>query len=100
MLEFDGEVDGDNTEYLQLRSYIQQNDLSNDENYNHVINQIDINNFMEYNIAQFIWITEIIQEIMQYWKVPVKNGDGFYTILILACRPMVVRLGSKLCLLF
>ena len=51
MLEFDGQiVDGDNTEYLQLRSYIQQNDLSNDENYNHVINQIDINNFMDSNL--------------------------------------------------
>ena len=29
MLELDGQiVDGDNTEYLQLRTYIQQNDLS------------------------------------------------------------------------
>ena len=41
MLELNAEeVDGDNSEYLELRQFVQQNDLSDDENYNYVINQI------------------------------------------------------------
>ena len=44
MLEFDGEVvDGNNQEYIELRQFIQQNDLSDEENYNYVIKQYYIN---------------------------------------------------------
>ncbi|MAU31282.1 MAG: hypothetical protein CMC36_05180 [Flavobacteriaceae bacterium] len=72
MLEFDGEiVDGDNSEYLELRSYIQQNDLSVDENYNYVINQIDIDNYMEYHIAQiYMDNRDYPGNNVKYWKIP------------------------------
>ena len=73
MLELNAEiVDGeDNQEYIQLRQFIQQNDLSDDENYNYVINQIDIDNFMEYNIAQiYMDNRDYPGNNIKYWKVP------------------------------
>ena len=72
MLEFNAEVvDGDNTEYVELRQFVQQNDLSDDENYNYVINQIDIDNFMEYNIAQiYMDNRDYPGNNIKYWKVP------------------------------
>ena len=72
MLEFDGEVvDGDNQEYIELRQFIQQNDLSEEENYNYVINQIDIENFMEYHIAQiYMDNRDYPGNNIKYWKVP------------------------------
>ena len=72
MLEFNAEVvDGDNTEYVELRQFIQQNDLSDDENYNYVINQIDIDNFMEYHIAQiYMDNRDYPGNNIKYWKVP------------------------------
>ena len=72
MLELNAEiVDGDNQEYIQLRQFIQQNDLSNDQNYNYVINQIDIDNFMEYNIAQiYMDNRDYPGNNIKYWKVP------------------------------
>ena len=72
MLELNAEeVDGDNSEYLELRQFVQQNDLSDDENYNYVINQIDIDNFMEYNIAQiYMDNRDYPGNNIKYWKVP------------------------------
>ena len=72
MLEFDGEVvDGDNEEYLELKQFIQQNDLTEEENYQFVINQIDIDNFMEYNVAQiYMDNRDYPGNNVKYWKVP------------------------------
>ncbi len=72
MLELNGEVvDGDNQEYLELRSYIEQNDLSQSQSYNYVIDQIDIDNFMEYNIAQiYMDNRDYPGNNIKYWKVP------------------------------
>ncbi len=72
MLEFDGEVvDGDNQEYLELRQFIQENDLSQDENYNYVISQIDIENFMEYHAAQiYMDNRDYPGNNIKYWKIP------------------------------
>ncbi len=72
MLEFDGEVvDGDNQEYIELRNFIQQNNLAQDDNYNYVINQIDIDNYMEYHIAQiYMDNRDYPGNNVKYWKVP------------------------------
>ena len=72
MLEFDGEVvDGDNQEYLELRQFIQENHLSHDENYNYVISQIDIENFMEYHTAQiYMDNRDYPGNNIKYWKIP------------------------------
>ena len=37
-------VDGDNQEYIELTAFIQQNNFYNQDNYNYVSDQIDIDN--------------------------------------------------------
>jgi hypothetical protein len=44
--------EGDNREYLALLQYIRENGLESDESYQQVSSQIDIDNFIDYNIAQ------------------------------------------------
>ena len=64
-------IDGDGEEYMQLRQYIEQNDLSNSENYNYVINQIDIDNYMEYHIAQiYMDNRDYPGNNVKFWKHP------------------------------
>ena len=43
---------GTNTEYLAMRNYIINNDMSNTSNYNHVKTLMDIDNYIDYNIVQ------------------------------------------------
>ena len=52
ILELDGEaVYGNNEAYLSLRTFMSQNDLRQDQNYQQVMEQIDIDNYIQYNIA-------------------------------------------------
>lgn len=44
--------EGDNTDYLGVLSFISQNDLSIDENYSFVSNRVDIDNFIDFQIAE------------------------------------------------
>jgi len=53
LLEKDGEIiEGDNMEYQMMISYVEQNDLSVPDNYDFVANQMNINNFILYQVAQ------------------------------------------------
>lgn len=53
LLRIDGEVKvGDRTAYNQLLAYIRKNDLSIAENYEYVKEKIDINNLIDYWIAE------------------------------------------------
>ena len=64
-------VDGDNQEFLALREFIDQNDLSQPQIYNSVINQIDIDNFMEYHIAQiYMDNRDYPGNNVKFWKHP------------------------------
>ncbi len=44
--------EGSNSNFLQLRSYISSNDLSDPTHYQYVIERLDPDNFMDYHIAQ------------------------------------------------
>lgn len=46
---------GDNTDYMNLLDYVYSNDLSNHQHYNHVLNQIDIDNFIDFQIAEIFF---------------------------------------------
>ena len=77
-------IDGDGEEYMQLRQYIEQNDLSNSENYNYVINQIDIDNYMEYHIAQiYMDNRDYPGNNVKFWKHPEGKWRWIYMIQIL-----------------
>lgn len=44
--------EGSNEDYLALLDFIKKNDLANDENYNYVKTQIDIDEYLEYIVTQ------------------------------------------------
>ena len=70
LLELNAEiVDGDNQEYIELRNFVQENDLSIQSNYEYVENQIDIENFIMYNVAQiYIDNRDWPGNNIKYWK--------------------------------
>ena len=45
-------VDGDNSEYIDLINFVEQNNLAIASNYDYVSSKIDIDNFIMYNVAQ------------------------------------------------
>ena len=60
---------GDDTSYQNLLNYIENNDLSNEESYNYVKNQIDIDELINYEIMEiFIANTDWPQRNMKFWK--------------------------------
>ena len=53
LLENDAMVEeGENTHYLSMRSFISSSDLSIKENFDYVNTQMDIDNFLDYHVAQ------------------------------------------------
>lgn len=62
---------GSNTEYLALRDFIQHNSLAINSNYENVINQIDIENYIEYNVANIYYDnTDWPGNNIRCWKAP------------------------------
>lgn len=72
LLELDGQIiEGDNQEYLSLIDFITNNSLVTDENYNNVSSQIDIDNFVLYQVAQIYFNnTDWPGNNIKYWKSP------------------------------
>ncbi len=70
ILELDGQpVEGDETAYRALISYIENNDLSVDENYQYVASQIDVENFIFYQSANiFIDNKDWPGNNIKFWK--------------------------------
>ena len=64
-------VDGDNQEYIELTAFIEENNFYNQDNYNYVSDQIDIDNFIIYNVAQiYMDNRDYPGNNIKYWKVP------------------------------
>jgi hypothetical protein len=64
-------VDGDNQDYIELAAFIEQNYLYDQENYNYVSEQIDIDNFIMYHLSQiYIDNRDYPGNNIKYWKVP------------------------------
>ncbi len=70
ILEFDGLiVEGTNTEYLELIDFIENNDLEIDSNYAYVSQFIDIDNYIDYNIAKkFIAVYDWPGNNVKFWR--------------------------------
>lgn len=70
LLELDGdEIDGTNEEYLKLKEFIANNDLSIDANYKVVSNKMDIKNFIDYNIFEiYIANTDWPGNNVKFWR--------------------------------
>ena len=48
-------IEGDNQDYLDMINFIENNSLNNQINYEFIENQIDIDNFIDYNVAQIYY---------------------------------------------
>jgi hypothetical protein len=47
-----GVIEGSNEDYLMLLDFMEQNDLNTESNYNYLRNKIDIDNYINYQIAE------------------------------------------------
>jgi hypothetical protein len=67
-------IEGTNDDYVALLAYMRENDLSQPDVYEHVANQIDVNNFIDYQIAQiFVRNTDWPGNNNRYWR---ERPDG------------------------
>lgn len=72
LLETNGKVvEGSADEYLELVDYLENNSLESQENYDWVAEQIDVDNFMIYSIAQiYFGNNDWPGNNIKYWKSP------------------------------
>ncbi len=76
LLEGDAEIiRGSNDSYISLINYIENNDISDPDNYQTVVNQIDIDNFITYQTFEiFIANTDWPSNNIKYWRPQTENG--------------------------
>ncbi len=66
---------GDNTHYSSLISFLQLNDISQKENYDHVQSLMDIQNFINYQVVQIYYNnTDWPGNNIKYWRPDTPNG--------------------------
>ena len=66
---------GSNEKYLKLAEFIEVNDLSFEDNYKYVKTQIDIQNFIDYEVAEMYFSnTDWPQNNQKLWQHKGKNG--------------------------
>jgi len=76
ILERDGVVvEGSNQEYLELLNFMAANDISNEDNYQFVAQQIDIDNFIDYQLSQIYFNNrDWPGNNIKYWKSQEEGG--------------------------
>ena len=80
LLEYKGSnsvdiIDGDNKEYKQLLSFVEKNSLAVQANYDKVASEIDINNFVDYWIAQlYVGNKDWPNNNNKWWRARGKNS--------------------------
>ncbi|MBN1185737.1 MAG: CotH kinase family protein [Bacteroidales bacterium] len=73
-------IRGTNTDYNAIISFITSNSMANDANYEWVANQIDIQEYINYNVAEiYIGNADWPQNNIKYWRK--KNGGKWRWIL-------------------
>ncbi|MDC3029981.1 CotH kinase family protein [Flavobacteriales bacterium] len=61
--------EGDNQDFLNLKSYMNENDMSLNEHYDYISSHIDIDNIIDYYCAQlFLANTDWPHNNVKYWK--------------------------------
>ncbi|MBN2090371.1 CotH kinase family protein [candidate division KSB1 bacterium] len=76
MLEMNGSpIHGDAAHYNKLINFISNNDLSRPENYEYVKTQMDVDNFIEYNVAQIYFDNrDWPGNNIKFWRPRTKTG--------------------------
>ena len=75
--------EGDNQDFLNLKSYMNENDMSHNEHYDYISTAIDIDNIIDYYCAQlFLANTDWPHNNVKYWKA---QDDGKWRWLFFDC---------------
>ena len=68
-------VEGSNSEYLELLEFLNNNSLMNDANYEFVTNQIDIDNFIDYQLSQIYFNNrDWPGNNIKFWRPQAEDG--------------------------
>ena len=68
-------VQGNDDPYLQMRDFINNNDMSDQANYDYISTQMDIDNFIIYQAVEIYYTnTDWPSRNIKYWRDP--TGDG------------------------
>ena len=75
-LEFGGDIiEGDNQDYLGMIDFVENNDLSNPNNYLIVEEQVDIENFIDYYIIQiYVGNTDWPGNNIKFWRPHIEGA--------------------------
>ena len=65
---------GSRSHYTQLLRFIQKNDLSDPRNYAYVCSQMEVENFMDYQIAQIYCDNQDAGRNIKFWRPRTANG--------------------------
>jgi hypothetical protein len=70
-----GVVNGDNTDYIDLINFLENNTLLSDADYKKVLNQIDVDCFIDYQLFQiYIYNDDWPGNNIKYWKSQTPNA--------------------------
>ncbi len=68
-------VEGSNEQYLALINFIENNDLSDNSNYGHVSEKIDLSNFIDYQLSQIYFNNrDWPGNNIKYWRPQTEDG--------------------------
>lgn len=68
-------VQGTNSDYLQMRDFIANNDMSIQSNFEYISTQMDMDNFITYNAVEIYYgNTDWPCRNVKYWRDPTANG--------------------------
>ncbi|MFK7809121.1 MAG: CotH kinase family protein [Saprospiraceae bacterium] len=65
---------GSRQHYLQMLRYIENNDMSQPAHYEYIKTQMDVENFMQYQIAQIYYDNRDAGGNIKFWRPQTKNG--------------------------
>jgi len=77
MLERSGFViDGEATAFEEMMDFVQQNDLSTDENYEAIKGYLDIDNFIDFVVAElYLELWDFPENNLKYWRERTTNAQ-------------------------
>lgn len=72
---------GSTRHYQQLIRFLEKNSLANDANFAHVASQMDVNNFLDYQVAQIFFDNQDAGGNIKFWRPQSAKGGRWRWIL-------------------
>jgi hypothetical protein len=100
-LSLDGEevIEGDSRHYQALLTYIRNHDLTQDAHYLYVASQIDISNFIDYQISQlFLANWDWPDNNVRFWRP--RTAEGKWRWVFFDCDACMIQDSYKFLYLY